>query len=241
MSSTTWTPPAVSSEAHAWVAQAWRIVEAQHASSTMKLVDNATEHSLLESLIEDSKPARPLACAALDYLLATPFRYPTRQGGSRFRRAIDPGVFYGAQGVRTACAELGFWRWRFLKDAVDLDRLEPVAHTAFRVSLSGSAVDLRGPPFQRHAARWSHPSDYGPTQALAVAARSAGVGCIVYRSVRDPDPAWCVAALSPEVFSRPKPYPHMQTWWLSVRQDLVVWQRDGESITFDAGRWAKRS
>ena len=46
MLSSTWTPRAVSSEARAWAARAWRMVEAQHAAATMKLVDTAGEQAL---------------------------------------------------------------------------------------------------------------------------------------------------------------------------------------------------
>ncbi|MBR0566054.1 RES family NAD+ phosphorylase [Azoarcus sp. L1K30] len=237
MSFSTWTPRAVSSEARAWRGTAWRIVEAQHVASTMKIVDSRDEQDVLEALLEDGKPALPRQAETLDYLLAAPFRYPTRRGGSRFRAATDPGVFYGAAGVRTACAELGYWRWRFLMDAVDLQRLDPLAHTAFRAQMATSAVDLRAAPFDRDVERWGHPSDYAGTQAFARVARDAGVGAIIYRSVRDPDPAWCVALLSIDGFSRPSPYGASQTWWLMVAPEAVVWRRDQASFTFDTAAW----
>ena len=60
------------------------------------------------------KPPVPAGARTLHYLLFTPFRYPPPPGGSRFRGPNDPGVFYGADEVRTACAELGYWRWRHL-------------------------------------------------------------------------------------------------------------------------------
>ena len=238
MSFSTWTPPAVSSEARPWAAQAWRIVEAQHIASTMKLVDDAAEQDLLESLLEGSKPPQPESAADLDYLLATPFRYDPLRGGSRFRATNDPGVFYGAQSVRTGCAELGYWRWKFLKDAVDLDKLEPVAHTAFRVDIATQAVDLRNPPFDKDSAYWTNLSDYSATQAFARVAREAGVGCIVHQSVRDPQPSWCVAVLTPKAFANRKPDPMMQTWWIAVQQDAVVWRREHESFIFSAAGWA---
>lgn len=238
MSSSTWTPRAVSSEARAWSAHAWRVVEAQHAASTMKLVDDADEQALLESLLEEAKPALPAAAASLHYLLATPFRYPSARGGSRFRAAVDPGVWYGAQTVRTACAELGYWRWKFVCDALDLARLDPVAHTAFRAGLATQAVDLRAPPFDAAAPAWTHRSDYTGTQAFARAAREAGVGAIVYASVRDSQPAWCVAVLSATAFSARRPHAGTQTWWLSVDRARVRWQRDGEAFTFEAAGWA---
>lgn len=237
MSSTTWTPHAVSSEACAWAGTAWRMVESQHMAATMKLVDTREEQDLLESLLEAGKPAPASGTEGLDYLLATPFRYPPRRGGSRFRSERDPGVFYGAQSVRTAGAELGYWRWRFLRDAVDLQRLEPVAHTAFRVDLATQVVDLRRTPFDRDAPVWQHPADYDPTQQFARVARQAQVGGLIYRSVRDPEPAWCLALLTPAGFARRKPRADRQTWYLAVTHHEVTLRRESESMHFSTAPW----
>ena len=212
------------------------MVEAQHTASTMKIVDNDAEQDLLETLLEGSKPAQPATALALDYLLVTPFRYHPLRGGSRFRAITDPGVFYGAESVRTASAELGYWRWKFLKDAVDLEKLEPVAHTAFSADVSTQGVDLRQPPFSADSASWLHPADYSATQAFSQVARVADVGDIQYQSVRDPKPAWCVALLTPQAFAKPRPR-LMQTWWLAVHQDAVTWRRDNESMSFVAAAW----
>jgi hypothetical protein len=238
VSFTTWTPPALSSEARPWQGCVWRIVEAQHIAATMKLVDSPAEQDLLESLLEGSKPPQPDATAGLDYLLASPFRYSPLRGGSRFRSFTDPGVFYGADTVATACAELGYWRWKFLRDAPGLERLDPVAHTAFRVKVSTTAIDLRQPPFDRDSAAWTHPDDYSATQALARQTRDAAVGAILYQSVRSPEAAWCAALLSPQAFASPRPEPSAQTWWLAVRRDEVLWRRDREYRAFSTARWA---
>jgi hypothetical protein len=213
------------------------MVEAQHTASTMKIVDSRDEQDVLEQLLEDSKPPRPVAAEALDYLLATPFRYDPRRGGSRFRAATDPGVFYGAESVRTAGAELAYWRWRFLLDAPTLERLGPVAHTAFRVEISTQAVDLQQPPFVADAALWTNPGDYSATQDFARSARAAEIGGIVYRSVRDPEPSWCIALLTPLAFARARPYPQLQTWWLAVKRDSAVWRRDRQSMAFPMNSW----
>lgn len=228
----TWTPPVVLSEARLWRSTVWRMVEAQHLASTMKIVDGPAEQDLLEQLLEGSKPVRPVATERLDYLLATPFRYHPHRTGSRFRSVTDPGVFYAAESVRTASAELGFWRWKFLQDAVDLVQLEPVAHSAFSVPVCTQAVDLRQGSLAVDAAVWMHPLDYRGTQALAQSARQAGLGGIIYQSVRSPEPAWCVALLDPGAFSLPAPEPMMQTWWLAVYQNSVVWRRNHQSFSF---------
>ena len=232
MSFNTWTPHAVSSETRDWQAPIWRVVEAQHIASTMKIVDNATEQDVLETLLESSKPPLPAETNGLDYLLATPFRYDPAYPGSRFRSVTDPGVFYGAESVRTACAELGYWRWKFLKDAEDLDKIEPVAHTAFRADVRTKTADLRELPFNKDAALWTHLSDYTATQSFARIARDAGVGAIVYTSVRDPQLSWCIAVLVPTAFVSRKPHPSRQTWWLAVHRSEVIWRRDHEVIVF---------
>lgn len=233
MSFTTWTPHAVWSEATDWQATLWRMVEAQHVASTMKIVDSRDEQDILEALVEGSKPAAAAHTEALHYLLASPFRYPPRQpGGSRFRSPADPGVFYGAGAVRTAAAELGYWRWRFLRDAADLTKLDPVAHTAFKVKARCQVVDLRQTPFDQDALSWRHPSSYQATQAFSGTAREAGIGAILYQSVRDPEPGWCAALLTPAAFVRPRPEPGRQTWWLAVYPEQVVWRRDQETLSF---------
>jgi len=213
------------------------MVEAQHVASTMKIVDSPYEQDILEALLDGAKPQLPQEAQTLDYLLATPFRYPPLPGGSRFRTGVDEGVFYGADSVATAGAELGYWRWKFLCDALDLARIEPVAHTAFGAEVMTGTVDLRRPPFDTDAEIWTHPDDYTGTQAFARIARAAGVGGIVYRSVRSEGAAWCLALLTPTGFVRKKPLPATQTWWLAVTRDGVLWRREAESMSFNARLW----
>jgi hypothetical protein len=134
----------------------WRAVEAQHQVATMVLVDTLDEQALLESLLEASKPPLPDAMRSLHWLLFTPFRYPPLPSGSRFRGPAEPGVFYGADERRTACAELGYWRWRFLNDSPALDALGPIAQTLFLTPVAGRGIDLRLPPFDAMRAAWLH-------------------------------------------------------------------------------------
>ena len=88
MSSSTWTPAALSSEAAKSSSTCWRAVKAQNRVSTMKLTDTTEEQERLESLIENSKPKIPEECRHLHFLLFTPFRYGAPYPkGSRLRRA----------------------------------------------------------------------------------------------------------------------------------------------------------
>ncbi len=235
MSSTTWTPPAVASEAFRARRRLWRAVEAQHVASTLRLVSGLEEQLVLERILEAHKPPIPPEAARLHFLLATPFRYPAPQG-SRFRSAIDPGVWYGAEEQRTACAELGYWRWRFLTDSPALDSLGPAPQTVFRASIDAKLVDLTRAPFKRERARWTHSSDYAPTQHLAAVARDAHLGAIRYESVRDPEHSAAIAVLRPESFAEPTPVTQ-ETWFLTVKRKRVVWQREGATFEFDAEQW----
>ena len=236
MSSITWTPTALAASASPWAGEAWRMVEAQHAAATMKLVDSAAEQALLEDLLEQAKPPLPEAARKLHYLLATPFRYPPLPRGSRFRAAGEPGVFYGADQLVTACAELGYWRWRFLRDAPGLRRIDSVAHTAFRASIKvKSAIDLRDPPLARDRKRWTDPDSYAATQELARRAREGAIGVIRYQSVRDPGHDGCTALLTPAGFAAKSPKGALQTWWLSVRQDRATWIRGAQRHEFRYG------
>jgi hypothetical protein len=236
VSSSTWTPRAVASEAAKATVRLWRAVEAQHIVSTLRLVDTPEEQRVLEDILESTKPPLPAAARHLDYLLFTPFRYRSPIG-SRFRSPTDPGVFYGAESARTACAELGYWRWRFLQDSAGLKQLGPAPQTLFQASVKTLAVDLERAPLSRDAARWRHPSDYSATQALGAAARAADIGLIRYASVRDPLPGRCGAVLTPSAFSSRRPASPQQTWFLTVTRDYAAWHRDRDVISFDMRRW----
>ncbi|MBM4188418.1 MAG: RES domain-containing protein [Gemmatimonadetes bacterium] len=219
---------------------AWRAVEAQHVAATMMLVDSLEEQRVLEHLLDQAKPRLPEGVRHLHYLLATPFRYPPPPGGSRFRGPRDPGVFYCATAVRTACAELGFWRWKFL-EASGLVSIPPAPHTLFRVRLQGAAIDLRVAPFSSRGRRWTHPTDYAPCQALAREARASRVELIRYQSVRDPEQGAAIAVLAPSAFAEPAPVT-AETWYLGVNRTAVWWVRDhshgpDQMLRFEMRRW----
>jgi len=166
--------------------RAWRGVEAQHAASTMRLVDTLDEQAVLEAILDASKPPLPPEAQGLHPLLAGPFRYRPRHAG-RFRRPGGRGVWYGAASLRTACAEVAYWRWRFVSDSDGLRGDEVMtAHTFFQARVRGTALDLLAAPWSASHAHWAHPADYTATQALADAAVARGVQWIRYASVRDP-------------------------------------------------------
>ena len=236
----TWTPTALASESRPWQGSGWRAVEAQHRIATMHLSAGKLEdQALLEDILDQAKPPSPADTQGLHWLLATPFRYWPLPGGSRFRRRTDPGVFYGAEERKTACAECGYWRLRFWLDSEGLSgRSATVELTLFEFhAASERAIDPSRPLLAANRAAWTHPSDYRDTQALAEQARKAGINTIRYESVRDPG-GFCLALLTPEPFKAvPEAYRNnQQTWTLLIQPPRrIVWQRQlsGESWSFE--------
>lgn len=212
--------------------KAWRAVEAQHIVSTLRVTDNDPEQQdLLERVLEESKPALPPEAASLHYLLFTPFRYPPSAYGSRFRAWPDPGVLYAGFERRTACAEMGYWRWRFLTDSDGLREIPASPQTLFQLGASGAGIDLRKPPFAEREALWTDPDNYSATQAFGREARQADIAMLLYRSVRDPEPGTCVAVLRPSVFKPKRPLAQ-ETWHLTVTRRGTIWQRENQRFVF---------
>ncbi len=218
MSSPIWTPAALSSEVRPYKQFIWRLVEAQHHISTLKLVDTLAEQAILESLIDDSKPPIPEDCRRLDYLLATPFRYGALYPkGSRFRRAgRTAGVYYGSEHIDSAVSEMAFYRMLFYAESPTLPWPDNAAeYRAFSVPVqSDRGLDLTVPPLDRDHAAWTDPVDYEPCQNLADQARVADIDVIRYAAVRDPLRA-NVVVLSCRSFAAPGPV-ELQTWRIGI-------------------------
>lgn len=219
MSSPTWTPGALSSERRRYAGRCWRLVEAQHRVSTLKLVDNLAEQQLLEELIEVAKPVVPPECRHLDYLLATPFRYGAPYpNGSRFRRAgYTAGVFYAAEAPETAVAEMAFYRLLFFAESPATPwPANPAELTAIAAQIATDRlIDLTEPPLRRQRAKWTALADYAACQALADTCRAAAIEIIRYESVRDPQRRANVAVLTCRAFARPRPVDR-QSWRLHL-------------------------
>ena len=207
--------------------------------STMKLVDTADEQALLEDIIEAAKPPVPPDCRHLHYLLSTPFRYGAPYPyGSRFRRAgFTEGVWYGAEAVATAVAELAFYRLLFFAESPQTPWPAGVSeYTAFSTALTaGHHVDLTGPAYEADRAALEHVTDYAACQALADDARRKSADLIRYRSVRDPAGGINVAVLACRVFAKPAPV-RTSTWRMRVSASGVMALGDGGAARLDFGR-----
>lgn len=210
----------------------WRAVEAQHLVATMRLVDTLAEQELLEQILEASKPALPAGVRALHYLLSTPFRY-TSPSASRFRRANTPGIWYGANTTKTACAEVGYWRWRFLMDSEGLRDGELITeHSLFQAVVSGRSIDLSKEPWRQRGDQWMHKTDYAACQDLAVQARQKAVQWIAYLSVRNPG-GRCAAVLDAAALALHEPT-RRETWVCKVTRSTALFSHAGERYAFSA-------
>jgi hypothetical protein len=243
MSSSIWTPAALSSDARALAGTCWRLVEAQHHVSTLKLVDSVEEQELLEGLIETTKPPLPPECRELHYLLSTPFRYGAVYPiGSRFRRAgLTEGVFYASETPQTSVAEMAFYRLLFFAESPDTPwPSNPAEYTAFSADyVTKKAVDLTKGRFSADSALWMHVTDYGHCQDFADTARTAKIEIIRYASVRDPGQGMNLALLTCRVFTKPKPI-DQQTWHIRLSETGIqaICEAPKSGVTFDRKSFA---
>lgn len=193
----------------------WRIVEAQHISSSRDLVDTLEEHDYLEELLEESKPK---VLKEKDYLIFTPFRYPPLKYGSRFGQNYEPSLWYGSLELSTAFAEVAYYRLQFFNDtSAPLDYIE-IPMTAFQTILSTQrGIDLTTPPFKAYTAEISNKHSYESSQALGTAMRNAEIEAFIYFSARTQQPEKNIAAFTPAVFQKNNNlYIHHQQNWLCI-------------------------
>jgi len=198
----------------------WRGVESQYAPATMRLVDSLDEQDLLEQLLEGSKPPIEKAC---HYLLFTPFRY-TPPHAHRFRPAQERGQWYGAVNPVAVCAEIAYWRHRFILDSVGLLEVDLLTeHTLFQAEVRGLSLNLMTPPWSQSRDQWTHGSDYTATQALAAEAQRRGVLWLQYESARAAGEACAVAFAQEALFEPPQGLDGTrQRWHCKATRHLVM-------------------
>lgn len=222
-----WTATELRSKGQDYTGEIWRVVEAQHKISTMRLAPDLAGQRRLEELAEAVKPRLPASARDLHWLLASPFRYG-HKSESRFRKANEkPGIFYASEHERTALAEVAYWRMRFFSRSPGFGSpMLTAAYTSFSVPISSAAaIDLSAPPFDQDQAKWMDESDYRHCQALAQVARKAQIQCIRTPSTRDLEGGFNLVILDPEVF-RAKSPALTRTWHLRCEPGRVWAQAD---------------
>jgi RES domain len=193
---------------------AWRVVEAQHIVSTRRLVDTLEEQALLEDIVDDVKPPRPLGPKfdGLHFLLFTPFRHPPLRHGSRFGLPTDRGLWYGAKLIETSLAEKAYYQ--FLFAAGTSAKLENLScfWSAFQADIKAQrGVDLAADAFSPFQSEISSPSSYLATQRLGSDMRAAGVEVFTFSSARCPQKGMALGLIEP-AFADPNPLGASQTW-----------------------------
>jgi len=184
-----------------------RMVESQESIATNEIVDTLEEQALLEALLEKSKPNLPKATLGLHYLLATPFRYPPLNWGSRFGVRNERGIFYGSLETRTLLHEVAYYTFVFLNGLHSpLPYPLKSRHTQFSVVLQADrAVLLNNPKFDDIQPRLRHLSDYTFTQRLGTHMRALGVQAFLFYSARDPDNGLNAGVFDPSCFTGQEP------------------------------------
>lgn len=185
-----------------------RVVESQEQVATLQLVDSLAEQSLLEELLETSKPPLPQSAEPLHYLLKTPFRYPPLRWGSRFGTRLEPSLFYAALHLETAMAEAAYYRfvlWSGMLSPPPSGRIVS-EHASFEARYQvARGIQLQAAPFSRFEQVLSHVSDYRSTQALGAEMRRAGVEAFEYRSARCPQGGSNVALYTAQALAEKRP------------------------------------
>ena len=113
-------------------------------------------------------------------------------------------------------------------------------YTAFAVQYKAAkGLDLAAPPLDRDKPKWTHPTNYGPCQALAGAARDAGVQALRYESARTSGQN--IALLTCAAFASRKPVAQ-QVWRMhlgpsgarattSTSSSAAAWRRSSATCT----------
>ncbi len=206
----------------------WRVVESQEQIATRALVDTLEEQDLLERLVEAAKPPLRTGTEHLDYLLATPFRYPPLRWGSRFGTAHEPSIFYGSRRRDTALAEVAYYRFLFWHGM----RIPPrsgvlvTQHTAFSARIDcNPGFRLQDAPFDTHREDLVHRSDHRATQALGAAMRAAGIVGFEAPSARCPQRGLNVGVFSPHGIAS-RVAGRKASWLCELTSEQVVFRGD---------------
>ena len=232
-----------------------RITDRQGESGTADLVENLREQARLEQLIDGVKPpvpsdwpeagdGRPLPSHRL---LLTPFRYPPLESGSRFGRAHQRHLFYGAQALETALAERAFHALRLIEDSpLPPGRRIQRQQSAFAVQISAE----RGLTLQDHLtpealAEITNPCSYGASQRCGDAMRERRIQAFEVPSARSPHTPPVVGVMTPYAFSSTPM--DLQDWTLEITAGGVTAVCFGGGLTAHfsreqflvAGGWPK--
>ena len=165
---------------------AWRVVESQEQIATTFIVETLSEQAQLEEMLETSKPGLVPGTERLDYLLATPFRYPPLRHGSRYGTRQTKSLLYASFEYETALAEAAHYRFYFY-DGMDVPPPEKIIthHTVFSFEYAFSkGLSLHKSPFDEFRDQLVDKFDYQHTQALGRVMRDFAIEGFEFESAR---------------------------------------------------------
>lgn len=202
---------------------AWRMIESQEDFSTRKLVNSLDEQILLERMIDEVKPRLPRDCLGLHPLLYTPFRYPPLLHGSRFGKQHERSLWYGSQKLKTAMAELAFYRFNFLNASEASYGVVVTQLTAFSVQIKTTqAIKLTDTPFSEFTHIISSPVNYSDSQDLGSKMREEKVQAFSYLSARSSEPEINIGLFTPDAFAKRQPESNSFQSWQCVTDHKVI-------------------
>lgn len=199
----------------------------------MKLVDSLDEQTLLEELLDETKPPVPEECRNLHWLLFTPFRYRARQA-SRFRRkGASAGVLYTAEKIETAAAEMAFYKLLFFVESpATRFPLTVQEMTAFSLDFeTARGLDVGRPPHCDNLGLFD-PVDYTLANQLAEYARAEVCEAIRYPSVRARDRGANVAVMTCGAIKSEMPASR-ETWRFRLAEHSVFAVGDERNVRLE--------
>ncbi len=207
-----------------------RMVESQEQVATKDIVDSLEAQALLENMIEQSKPGFPAGTETLHYLLATPFRYPPLEHGSRFGKHCEPALFYGSRTECTLLHEAAYYRFVFWTGMAEPPPSPLLTqHTQFSATYRGEGLRLQESPFVMYRDLLRSPDDYSASQALGAAMRHAGIQLFEYESARDPGAGINVALYTPLALISKAPCAQ-KSWLCETTENSVAFSSTGGEI-----------
>jgi len=211
----------------------WRVVESQEEAATLNVVDDIEEQGILESLLDDVKPAYRHGTEGMHYLLKTAFRYPPLKWGSRFGDRMMPSYFYASELAVTALSECAYYRFLFLQDMQD-PYLEPIRseYCVFSALIASEhCLDLEQKLFKSLHQQISDPSSYQLSQSIGHWAYARGdIELIRSRSARHREGLNLAVAKPCAIRSRK---PKSQERWLCLtKPDIVSFSSRESEVSF---------
>ena len=217
----------------------WRVVESQSQVATLALVDSLEEQSVLEDLIEKSKPPQAAHTAGLHYLLATPFRYPPLKWGSRFGSRFQPSLFYGSMRINTALAEAAYYRlifWRGMAEPPPSGRLV-TRHDLFSARYRACpGLKLQQAPFSVYRGILGARDRYKETQQLGDMMRQRNILGFEFVSARCPENGINVGLFDPAALVSKRPR-EVQHWICETAAQTVTFRGESGMQRFSSAQF----